>query len=114
DDGKLLPGMFVNATIIAEHKNVWALPASAVVTKGEQTFCYRVEDGKAVRTHIQVGLRGNEPDNELVEVVKKQTTRPKAGEEGQWEDFTGSEKFIQSNASALSDGQAVSVDTGKK
>jgi hypothetical protein len=57
----------VNATIIAEHKNVWALPATAVATKGEQTFCYRVENGKTVRTPIQVGLRGNEKDNELVE-----------------------------------------------
>src|SRR5262249_39703188 len=33
EDRKLLPGMFVNATIIAEHKNVWSLPATAVVTK---------------------------------------------------------------------------------
>src|SRR5262249_17294218 len=66
EDGKLLPGMFVNATIIAEHKNVWSLPAAAIVTQGEQSFCYRVEDGKAVRTPIQVGLRGNEKDNELI------------------------------------------------
>lgn len=109
DDGKLLPGMFVNATIIAEHKNVWTLPATAVVTKGEQTFCYRVENGKAVRTLIQVGLRGNEPDNELVEVLKKQTQPAKPGEKDQWEDFTGSEQVVQKDPGSLRDGQTINV-----
>src|SRR5262249_17844970 len=93
-DEKLLPGMFVNATIIAEHKNVWSLPATAVVTRGEQTFCYRVESGKAVRMPIRVGLRGNEPDNERVEVVKKQVKPSRAGEEAPWEDFSGEEVIV--------------------
>jgi RND family efflux transporter MFP subunit len=106
DDGKLLPGMFVNATIIAEHKNVWALPAAAVVTKGDQTFCYRVEDGKAVRTPIQVGLRGNEKDNELVEVMKKQVAA-KPGEEPRWEPFTGTEEVVGGDLAGLKEGQAV-------
>jgi multidrug efflux pump subunit AcrA (membrane-fusion protein) len=113
-DGKLLPGMYVKATIIAQHKNVWALPATAVVTKGEQSFCYRVENGKAVLTPIQVGLRGNELDNETVEVVKKQTKPAKAGEEVHWEDFSGEEVIVASNSASLADGQAVSVSSGKK
>jgi RND family efflux transporter MFP subunit len=107
DDGRLLPGMFVNATIIAEHKNVWTLPATAVVTKGEQTFCYRVENGKAVRTPIQVSLRGNEQNNELVEVVKKQTGSAKTAEGGRREEFSGNEEIISSNTAALTDGQTV-------
>jgi RND family efflux transporter MFP subunit len=113
-DGKLLPGMFVNATIIAEHKNVWALPAAAIVTKGEQTFCYRVENGKAVRTPIQLGLRGNEQDNELVEVVKKQTRPPQAGQEAPWEDVNGQEVIVATKPSSLTDGQAVTVSDRKK
>jgi RND family efflux transporter MFP subunit len=113
-DGKLLPGTFVNATIIAEHKNVWALPATAVVTKGEQTFGYRVENGKAVRTPIQVGLRGNELDNELVEVVKKQTKPAKAGEEAPWEDVSGEEGMVASDPASLTDGQVVRVSSDKK
>jgi HlyD family secretion protein len=107
-DGKLSPGMFVSATIIAEHKKVWGLPAAAVVTKGEQTFCYRVESGKAIRTPIQVGLRGNEPDRELVEVVKK-GVKPGTSGEVVWEDFTGQEEIITSDPSALTDGQTVAV-----
>jgi RND family efflux transporter MFP subunit len=109
-DGKLLPGMFVNATIIAEHKNVWALPATAVVTQGEQSFCYRVENGKAVRTPVQVGLRGCE----LVEVVKKQTISAKPGVEGQWEDFSGDEVIVASDLAAVTNGQSVLLATDKK
>jgi membrane fusion protein (multidrug efflux system) len=104
-DGKLLPGMFVNATIFPEHKNVWALPVAAVVTQGEQTFCYRVEEGKAVRTPIQVGLRGNE----FVEVLKKQTMPAKAAGESGWHDLTGEEVIVASDIASLSDGQAVTV-----
>jgi hypothetical protein len=103
--------MFVSATIIAEHKKVWALPAKAVVTKGEQTFCYRVENDKAVRMPIQVGLRGNEPDNEVVEVVK-QGVKSGTGGGVVWKDFTGQEEIIISNPSALTDGQAVAVSHG--
>jgi multidrug efflux pump subunit AcrA (membrane-fusion protein) len=112
DDGKLLPGMFVNATIIAEHKNVWTLPAKAVVTRGEQTFCYRVENGKAVRTPIRVGLPGNEKDNELIEVLKKQVKPAKAGEEAQWEDLSGEEVIVASDPASLTDGQAVGEPSG--
>src|SRR5438309_3846917 len=68
--GKLLPGMFVQASIIIEHRNVWTLPVAAVPTDGDQAFCYRLLHGKAVRMPIQIGLRGND----LVEILKKQTT----------------------------------------
>jgi RND family efflux transporter MFP subunit len=114
DDGKLLPGMFVNATIIAERKNVWSLPATAVLTKGEQAFCYRVENGKAVRTPIQVGLSGNEKNNELVEVLKKQLKPAKAGEEARWEDWSGAEVIVANDPSSLTDGQVVQVLSDKK
>jgi HlyD family secretion protein len=103
-EGKLLPGMFVNATFIAEHKNVWALPSTAIVTQGEQTLCFRVANGKAVRMPIQVALRGSE----LVEVVKQQTKPAKAGEEGLWEEFAGDEEVV-SNPAGLVDGQPVTV-----
>jgi len=59
-DGKLLPGMYMTATIIVEHKNAWTLPPAAIVTEGDQSSCYRMEDGKPIRTLIQVGLRGKE------------------------------------------------------
>jgi RND family efflux transporter MFP subunit len=111
---KLQPGMYGKATVIAEHKNGWALPVAAVVTKEEQSFCYRVENGKAVRTPIQIGLRGNEQGNELVEVLKKQTKPAKTGDEAHWEEFSGEEVIVGSNPASLTDGQAVSVSSGQK
>ena len=102
-DGKLLPGMYVEASIVVEHRNAWTLPAAAVVTEGDQTFCYRVADGKAVRTPLQVGLRGGG----LVEVLKKQVKSPSPGEEGRWEDVTGDEEVVDGDPATLSDGQPV-------
>jgi RND family efflux transporter MFP subunit len=112
-EGQLLPGMYVNVTIIAEHKNVWALPATAVLTKGDETFCYRVENDKAVRMPIQVGLRGNEKDKELVEVLKKQIMQSPAGEEPRWEDFSGDEAIL-ADAGSQPEGQATGGPSEKK
>jgi hypothetical protein len=100
----LRPGMYAFAVITVEHAGVLALPAAAVVTHGEQSFCFRVEGGKAVRMPIQVGFR----DARFVEALKKQ--RP--GKEGEWENFTGNEMIIAGGAAALSDGQAVNVTGG--
>jgi multidrug efflux pump subunit AcrA (membrane-fusion protein) len=108
-DGKLLPGMFASATIIAEHKNVWTLPATAVVTQAEQGFCYRVENGKAIRTPIKVGLRGSE----LVEVLNKRVRAVKAGEDGVWDDFTGDETIALEGAN-LTDGQTLQITSTNK
>jgi RND family efflux transporter MFP subunit len=108
-EGKLLPGMYVQASIVVEHRNAWTLPAAAVVTEGDQTFCFRVADGKAVRTPLQVGLRGGG----LVEVLKKQVKSPSPGEEGRWEDVTGDEEIVADPA-GLSDGQPVHAATENK
>ena len=98
----LLPGMYVQAGIRVRRRNVWTLPGSAVVTEGDQTFCYRVEGGKAVRTPLQVGLHGDG----LVEVTRKQTKTSSTSEEEHWEDFTGAEEVVN-DPTGLSDGQPV-------
>jgi len=100
---KLLPGMYVQATILVEHANVWTLPAAAVMTEGDQTFCYRVENGKAIRTGLQVGLSGGG----LVEVLKRQSRAGSPGREEQWEEITGQEEVVAGDLDALSDGQPV-------
>jgi hypothetical protein len=81
-----------------------------VVTEGEQSYCYRVEDGKAVRTPLQVGISGEG----LVEVLRKQTKPAKPGEEGTWEDLQGDEVIVESNVASLKDGQAVQPASEKK
>jgi RND family efflux transporter MFP subunit len=98
-DGKLRPGMYAHAAITVEHANVWTLPAAAVLTQGEQSYCWRVVDGKAVKTPLQTGLSGGG----LVEVVKRQN------KDGAWEDISGGEEVVSGNAGQLTDGQAVTV-----
>jgi RND family efflux transporter MFP subunit len=102
---ELVPGMYVDVTITAERRGVWALPKSAVVTEEDKSFCYRLEHGKAVRMPVQVGL----PGDKLVEVRKKWVTSASPGREGAWEDFTGREEIISSGVSGLKGGQAVRV-----
>jgi RND family efflux transporter MFP subunit len=100
-DRQLRPGTYAYATITVERPKVLTLPASAVVTQGEQAVCFRVENGKAVRTPVQVGLNGGG----LVEVLKKQT-KP-----GEWEEFSGEEAIVAANAGSLTDGQPVTVSS---
>jgi multidrug efflux pump subunit AcrA (membrane-fusion protein) len=96
-DRKLRPGMYVSTAITVEHKDVLTLPLSAIVTQGEQSYCYRVEQGKAVRTRLQLGLR----DKDVVEVTKKQS-----GQQSTWEELSGTEEIVR-DASSATDGQVV-------
>src|SRR5262249_42383484 len=100
-DGKLRPGMYVDAMLTAERPNVWTLPASAILTQGDATqgyrsYCFLVEDGKVRRTRIEVGATGDK----RVEVLRKQVPPAQPGVEGVWENFTGRETVVQGNLSA--------------
>jgi RND family efflux transporter MFP subunit len=108
--GKLLPGMYVQASITVQHENAWTLPASAIMTEGDQAFCYRIEGGKAVRTPLQIGLKGNG----LVEVLMKQTRVSLSGDEQHWTEITGQEVIVGANAASVHDGQSVQVSNPNK
>jgi RND family efflux transporter MFP subunit len=108
--GTLLPGMSATVAIRVERAGVWTLPLRAVGLQGGQAFCYRVEEGKAMRTPLQVGLQAGG----LIEVVKKQTKPALPGQRGTWEDFTGDEVIVTSDVVKLSDGQAVRTAPGGK
>jgi RND family efflux transporter MFP subunit len=107
---KLRPSMYAYATITVVHAKTWTLPATAVVTKDDQAFCFRVQNDKAILTPVRIGIR----DGQLIEVLKKQTKPPKPGEAITWEEFTGEEKIVENNAATLTDGQAVTVGHGNQ
>jgi RND family efflux transporter MFP subunit len=109
-EGRLLPGMYVSVTIIVARKDVWAVPEAAVVTEGDQTFCYRVENGKVVRTLLKLGIR----DGDWVEVLQKQIQPTHPGEKGQWADFNGKEEIVLGNPEALKEGQTVNTAQATK
>jgi HlyD family secretion protein len=56
--GRVRPGVFATAKITLEERpNVLTLPATAVVTRGKQAFCFRLLEGKVAETPIQVGIK---------------------------------------------------------
>ena len=104
-EGRLRPGMYAYATLVTDLPNVLTLPRSSVVTEGDvtrgyQTYCFQVEDGKVHRLPVELGPG----DGERVEVLRKQV---RAGEP--WEPFIGTERIVRGNLSLVRDGQAVVV-----
>jgi HlyD family secretion protein len=86
---KLLPGVYAYATVIVEeHVGVLTIPATAIITENEKTFCIVVADGKTARRPIALGLR----DSELVEVTSG---------------LNGHEAVVKANITSLTVGQVV-------
>ena len=57
-DTSLRPGMFARVRLITrDAKNALVLPEQALVPQGDQQFVFRIVDGKAVRTKVDVGQR---------------------------------------------------------
>ncbi len=105
--GNLLPGMYVQSRILVEHPNAWTLPESAVLTEGDQTLCFCIEEGKAARTPLQLGLTGNG----LIEILRKQSQVSLSNREPQWTEITGQEEMIVGAPLGLANGQNVTVAT---
>jgi RND family efflux transporter MFP subunit len=104
-EGLLRPGLYAYATLRANVSERLTVPRSAVKTEGEvtrgyQSYCFQVVDGKVRRLTIELGPG----DSERVEVLKKRT-RPN----GPWEIITGTEQIVQNNLSEMRDGQSVTV-----
>jgi HlyD family secretion protein len=61
-DGKLRPGMYAQATLhLAESPDSVVIPATAVVTENGESSCFVIENGRAIRRPLVVGLAsGNE------------------------------------------------------
>jgi HlyD family secretion protein len=101
--GNLLPGMYVQSRITVERKDAWTLPESALTTEADQTICYRIEDGKAVKTPLQVGLKGGG----RVEILMQQTPASLSGGELEWTPITGEEKIVAGDIASLTNGKPV-------
>jgi HlyD family secretion protein len=105
--GELRPGMYANVTILTKVPNVLTLPPAAILSdilaNKDQSYCFIVEDGKARKTLVQTGVRGDEG----VQVLRKQVPG------GKLEDFSGTEAIVVSNPGALLDGQDVQIESDK-
>jgi RND family efflux transporter MFP subunit len=82
--GKLYPGMYGRASVVLETKtNVLAVPAIVVKSDGKASFVYLVDNGKAKRRVVTVGLN----DGNKVEIT--------SGLDGTEEVITGSKGTIR-------------------
>ncbi len=88
--------MYVNAKVLVQRSNVYALPQQALMVSGNQTYCYLLQDGKAVKTPVQAGIS----DGTWVEVDQMKIDDP-------WVKVTGDEDVILGDLSELTDGQTV-------
>ncbi len=108
--GKLLPGMYVQASLVVQHVNAWTVPEAAVLSEGNQSICYRVQNGKAIRTPLQIGLKGGG----LVELLMLQKASESPPAEGRWIPISGDERIVVSSSAPLSNGQSVRAIQGDK
>jgi len=91
-ENKLRPGMFASAVIeLARRENAVLVPEQALVPSGQDQFVFRIVDGKATRTKVQVGVR-RKGDVEILAGVQPQ------------------EMIVTAGHQKLRDGQAVAVE----
>ncbi len=56
-DGRILPGMFARVELVKEVFNeALIIPIYAVLTQGDERFVYVVEDNKAEKRHVELGI----------------------------------------------------------
>jgi HlyD family secretion protein len=108
-DGKFLPGMYAYGTVIVERHDVWALPVSTITQIGNETYCYLIVDGKAVRTPVQTGIS----DGSWQEVTGR-LVRSDASSEETWRPFDGTESVVDADLTEISDGAPVTIEAGNE
>jgi hypothetical protein len=92
--------MYAYASIPVAYKDVWTVPATALVQKGEEgAFIYRADDGKAYLTPVRLGVR----EGNNVQIVQYRT-------KARWTEFTGQEKVI-TNPDGLVNGMTVEISS---
>lgn len=90
-DPKLRPGLYVYVALTTqEHKDVLAVPNTAVVKDKESTYCVVVQDGKARRKPVVVGLS----DATHTEIASG---------------LAADDRVVKAYAGALADGQPLEV-----
>jgi multidrug efflux pump subunit AcrA (membrane-fusion protein) len=104
--GRLRPGMYAAAVLTVERPGALTLPAAAVLNPDGQPLVVLVQDGKAVRVPVSLGTRLGQ----RVEVLRKQVAPARPDAPAAWEAFGGTEEVVLTNASAVTDGQAVRTD----
>jgi hypothetical protein len=94
--------MYAYGKVIIERPDVRALPESAIVHSGDQTYYWSYQNGHATRVEVQTGVS----DGEWVEVTNR-LEQAKSPAEDPWTPINGKEQVIVGDLSLHSDGAAV-------
>lgn len=97
----LRPGMYVRAKVLVQRPKVYTLPDLArqvLIVSGNQTYCYLLNNGKAVKTAVLAGVS----DGTWVEVDQMKI-------DDAWVKIAGNEQVIVGDLTELTDGQTVTV-----
>jgi membrane fusion protein, multidrug efflux system len=79
-DSRLRPGMFARVRLLTEEKkDTLTLPEQSIIPSGDEFFVFRVIDGRAVRTRVEIGQR-QEGIVEIVSGLKPDETVVTAGQ----------------------------------
>lgn len=66
NDGLLVPGLFAEVELVLERKqNALPIPEAALLPAGDKQYVYRIDDGKTLRTEVELGLR----QGDMVEII---------------------------------------------
>ena len=105
-DARLRPGMFARVRLItSDSRESMTIPEQALVPAGDDFFVFKVNDGKAVRTKVEIGQR----QTGVVEVIAGLVSRDVVVTAGQMKIRDGSSVNIVQPAA----GAATANDDGK-
>ena len=80
-----------------------SIPTTAVAVQNEQTYVVVVENGKARRVKVRLGLR----TKGYVELLTKLEPAGDPAQQPRWIKFTGEESLVGANIGVIDDGQAI-------
>ena len=95
--------MYVTAKITMTREKVMSIPGTAVAVQNEQTYVVVVENGKARRVKVRLGLR----TKGYVELLTKLEPASDPAQQPRWIKFTGEESLVGANIGVIDDGQAI-------
>ena len=101
----LRAGMYASVSIMADLNGIMTLPVDAVLIDQDKNYIYVVEDGKARRLNVKVGVQ----NKSMIQLISKEVPGKDKDDPPQWVNFTGDERVILTSLDNLHDGQPVTL-----
>ncbi|HWC90392.1 MAG TPA: efflux RND transporter periplasmic adaptor subunit, partial [Pirellulales bacterium] len=106
---QLMPGMYATGKLEIERRDVLAVPASAIVAKGNLATCFFVVDQRAVQQEVETGVS----NSDWVQLLRKKVAYNQ--DPAHWVDASPDDRVVFREVSEVTDGASVEAikDQGK-